>query len=148
MSGSTYPREGKAEAPPPQETCTRSEKTLRARIIGPRSWPASGAPPRFAVDPVGLPFWMVEMATTRSLMENIEDRSADNYYFGGDAEGVFGIGDSWTVPRQVWERLGPSGVLYYRVVAFDQGGYGAWAISVDDQHLDELPRLVVGRGNR
>jgi hypothetical protein len=95
------------------------------------------------VDAAGLPFWMVEMAATRSLMETVEHRSPENYYFGGDVEGVFGTGDRWAVPRQAWQRLGPSGLLYYRLVAFDQGGCGGWAISVDDQHLAELPRLVV-----
>jgi hypothetical protein len=116
---------------------------VRPRIVGPASWPAAGSPPEFAVDADGLPFWMVEMATTRSLMESVDHRCAENYYYGGDSEGVFGTGPRWTLPPQAWQRFGPSGVLYYRVVAFDQGDCGAWGISVDDEHLDELPQLVV-----
>jgi hypothetical protein len=117
---------------------------VHPRIVGPPRWPAVEAPPEFAVDADGLPFWMVEMATARSLIRSVDDRRPDNYYFGGDTEGVFGTGCRWTVPQQAWRRLGPSGVLYYRLVAFDQGGCGAWGISVDDEHLDELPQLVVG----
>jgi len=115
----------------------------RPRIVGPAIWPASGAPPQFRVDASGLPLWMVEMATSRALMESIEHRSADNYYFGGEVEGVFGTGDRWTVPEPAWRRLGAAGLLYYRLVAYDQGGAGGSTFSVDDQHLGELPRLVV-----
>jgi hypothetical protein len=113
------------------------------RITGPRTWPATGGPPEFVVETSGLPFWMVEMAAARSLMESLDDRSADNYYFGGDVEGVFGAGDRWTVPQPAWERLRSARRLYYRLVAFDQGGCGGWAISVDDQHLTDLPHVVV-----
>ncbi|WP_214402355.1 hypothetical protein [Pseudonocardia lacus] len=113
------------------------------RIVGPASWPACAAPPQFRVDAAGLPLWMVEMATSRALMESIEDRSGDNYYFGGEVEGVFGTGDRWTVPDQAWRRLGAAGLLYYRLVAYDQGGIGGCTFSVDDQHLGELPRLMV-----
>jgi hypothetical protein len=116
---------------------------VRPRIIGPATWPASGAPPQFRVDAAGLPLWMVEMATSRALMESIEHRSSHNYYFGGEVEGVFGTGDRWTVPEQAWQCLGAAGLLYYRLVAYDQGGVGGSTFSVDDQHLCELPRLVV-----
>ncbi|MCO1653678.1 hypothetical protein [Pseudonocardia humida] len=119
---------------------------VQPRIVGPATWPAAGAPPQFRVDAAGLPLWMVEMATSRTLMETIEHRSGDNYYFGGEIEGVFGTGDRWTVPVQAWRRLGASGLLYYRLVAFDQGGTGGSTFSVDDQHLCDLPRLVVAAG--
>jgi hypothetical protein len=115
----------------------------RPRIVGPAIWPASGAPPQFRVDASGLPLWMVEMATSRALMESIEHRSADNYYFGGEVEGVFGTGDRWTVPEPAWRRLVAAGLLYYRLVAYDQGGVGGSTFSVDDQHLGELPRLLI-----
>jgi hypothetical protein len=117
---------------------------VHPRILGPARWPAAGAPPEFTVDTGGLPFWMVEMAATRVLMRSTDNRGPDNYYFGSDTEGVFGTGHRWSPPRPTWQRLGPAGVLYYRVVAFDQGGCGAWGISVDDEHLDELPQLLVG----
>jgi hypothetical protein len=117
---------------------------VRPRIIGPARWPAAGVPPEFTVDADGLPFWMVEMAAAQGLMRTTENRCPENYFFGSDTEGVFGTGARWSPPQQAWRRLGPSGVLYYRVVAFDQGGCGAWGISVDDEHLDELPQLLVG----
>jgi hypothetical protein len=117
---------------------------VHPRISGPVRWPAAGHPPQFTVDTGGLPFWMVEMAAAHGLMRSTENRSPENYYYGGEVEGVFGTGPRWCPPPQAWRRLGPAGVLYYRVVAFDQGGCGAWGISVDDEHLDELPRLLVG----
>ena len=117
---------------------------MRPRIVGPERWPSACGPPEFSVDADGLPFWMVEMATTRVLMQTVENRCPDNYFYGGDADGLFGTGSRWCPPPQAWRRLGPSGVLYYRVVAFDQGGCGDWGISVDDEHLDELPHVLVG----
>jgi hypothetical protein len=121
---------------------------VRPRIVGPDRWPAAGDPPEFTVDGAGLPFWMVELATTRLLMRTVENRGPDNYFYGGDADGVFGTGRRWRPPAPAWRRLRPAGVLYYRLVAFDQGGCGGWGVSVDDEHLDELPCLLVGETMR
>lgn len=115
---------------------------MQPRITGPASWPAAGPPPEFAVDTAGRILFMVELAASRRLLTCITDRSPDNYFFGGEADGVFASGTRWRVPPDVWACLAHAPVLYYRVVAVDQVG-GDAAMSVDDQHLDALPALVV-----
>ena len=75
-------------------------------------------------------------------MINLARRAPDNYFHGGDAESTFATGCGWHIPVAVWAHLRRARVLYYRVVTFDQGS-GRSELSVDDHHLDALPRLVV-----
>jgi hypothetical protein len=115
---------------------------VRPTIVGPVAWPGLGPPPRFVVDPGVAPLFMVELAVEPALMGEVERRTRDNYFYGGDADSVFATGHLWCVPGPAWARLGRSRVLYYRVVTFDHDS-GLSALSVDDEHLDALPRLVV-----
>jgi hypothetical protein len=118
------------------------DRTVRPAISGPATWPVNGPPPQFTVDAAGMPLYMVELASARCLMMSIVDRTVDNYFYGGDAESVFATGAGWCVPRKVWAHLRLAYALYYRVVAFDQSA-GASELSVDDEHLDTLPVLLV-----
>ena len=120
----------------------RHPTTVKPTISGPATWPANGPPPRFTVDAVGLPLYMVELAASRHLMRSIVDRTPRNYFYGGDADNVFATGPCWSMPGEVWERLGRLPVLYYRVVVLDQAS-GSSELSVDDQHLTMLPAMVV-----
>lgn len=118
---------------------------MQPQITGPAAWPAAGPPPEFTVDAAGRALFMVEVAASRLLLTSLADRSPDNYFFGGETDGVFACGTRWTVPPDAWARLAHARVLFYRVVAVDQNT-GDAAMSVDDQHLDALPALVVEAG--
>ena len=121
---------------------TASTDGTRPTIVGPRSWPAHGSPPRFTVDTAGGSLYTVELAAAPALMINLVRRAPDNYFHGGDAESTFASGCGWRNPVAVWAHLRRAPVLFYRVVTFDQGS-GRCELSVDDLHLDALPRLVV-----
>jgi hypothetical protein len=118
--------------------------TVKPTISGPATWPANGPPPRFTVDAAGFPLYMVELAAARHLMQSIVHRTSRNYFYGGDADSVFATGTCWSMPDEVWARLGRLPALYYRVIAFDQAS-GVSEPSVDDQDLTMLPELVVER---
>lgn len=90
--------------------------------------------------------FMVELAAAPCLMTSVDDRTPDNYFFGGDAEGVFAAGSGWHVPPEVWKRIRHNRMLYYRVITVDQSG-GVSALSIDDEHLDALPEMVVQHGS-
>lgn len=117
-----------------------SEQVVTPTIMGPCVWPADGPPPRFDVDAAGLPLFMVELATAAGLMTCVAERTSDNYYYGGDADGGFATGCGWSVPRAVWAHLSRARLLYYRLVAVDQAT-GTSALSVEDQDLATLPAL-------
>lgn len=118
---------------------------MQPKILGPAVWPAAGPPPEFTVEP-GMLLFMVELAAARCLMTSVDDRTPDNYFFGGEEEGVFATGPGWHVPAEVWDRLCHTPVLYYRVIAVDQSG-GVSALSVGDENLDALPEMVVQHGS-
>lgn len=111
-------------------------------ILGPGVWPADGPPPRFDVDAAGRPLFMVELAAATGLMVDVAERTPENYFYGGDADGGFASGCGWSVPQYAWTRLRRALVLYYRVVAVDQAT-GTSALSVDDQEIVSLPALRV-----
>jgi hypothetical protein len=117
-------------------------RVVRPTIVGPPSWPADGSPPRFHVDTAGRPLYMVELATDPHLMSIVADRTAHNYFYGGDGDNVFATGPGWCVPTATWAHLQHAGVLYYRVVTFDHTS-GNSELSVDDHQLDALPLVVV-----
>ncbi len=118
--------------------------TVKPTISGPDRWPANGPPPRFTVDTAGLPLYMVELAADLRLMQSIVHRTPCNYFYGGDADSVFATGACWSMPGEVWARLGLLPFVFYRVIAFDQAS-GVSELSVDDQHLTLLPAVVVER---
>jgi hypothetical protein len=115
---------------------------VQPQITGPVSWPARGPSPTFTIDPAGRSLFLVELAADRHLMTSVADRSPENYFYGGDAEGDFATGTRWTVPSDVWARMAEVGALFYRVVVIDQGA-GDTAMSVEDDQLDALPSLEV-----
>lgn len=116
--------------------------TERPTIVGPATWPADGPPPRFVVDTAGLPLYTVELAAAPWLMTAVVARTAGNYFHGGDADGTFATGHRWCLPAAAWARLSRARILYYRVVTVDQHSDRS-GLSVDDQHLDALPCLLV-----
>lgn len=121
---------------------TNRPMTTRPTIVGPDSWPAHAPPPRFTVDTAGRSLFMVELAMSPVLMTSVVHRCAGNYFYGGDGESAFATGRRWCIPLATWAHLGRGAVLFYRVVAVDQGA-GGLSLSVDDRHLDALPWLVV-----
>jgi hypothetical protein len=115
---------------------------VQPQITGPGSWPAGGPSPTFTIDPAGRSLFLVELAAARHLMTSVSDRSPENYFYGGDAEGDFATGTRWTVPPDVWARLAGAGALFYRVVVIEERA-GDTAMSVEDDQLDALPSLRV-----
>ena len=115
---------------------------MQPQITGPGSWPAGGPSPTFTIDSAGRPLFLVELAAARQLMTSVTDRTPENYFYGGDAEGDFATGTQWTVPSDVWARMAGAGALFYRVVVVDQRA-GDTAMSIEDDELDALPSLRV-----
>ena len=114
-------------------------------LRGPTTWPATSEPPTFDVDDQGHPFWMVELATRPDLMVEGSGRSEDTYYLGGEEPDTFTSGSWWTMPQQVWDRLGPAGAIYYRLhTSESEAEWSDWTVSVDDPESGQLPFLQVG----
>lgn len=117
-------------------------------VIGPRRWPACGPAPEFRIRAggAGKPvLYMVELAAERELVADVAGRCVDNYFYGGDAAGVFAAQPAWRIPAETWERLRHRGALYYRIVTFDRSGCPLGA-SVPDDDLTLLPVLVLVPG--
>lgn len=89
--------------------------------------------------------YMVELAAERGLVADIVGRCVDNYFYGGDAPGVFAVQPVWRIPAEAWQRLRRRDALYYRVVTFGRTG-GPLGLSVPDDDLNALPVLVLVPG--
>jgi hypothetical protein len=121
---------------------------MSGTIVGPSDWPPSSEPPAFDVFPGGHAFWMVEVATAPELMEPAgeADRTEANYYLGGDSAGFFASGSQWTMPQDVWEKLGVfADRLYYRLYTSESDSeWLDWTASVDDGDWANLPSVHIG----
>ncbi|WP_167756949.1 peptidoglycan-binding domain-containing protein [Leifsonia flava] len=92
---------------------------------------------------------MIEVSTDLDLLDsaNQDQRSSQNYFFGGQTEGSFAATASWTMPQEVWDRLGQAERIYYRLyTSEDDADFVDWTVSVQDASSAETPFVLLGSG--
>ena len=133
------------------ERAEYSERVL-PKIIGPEVYVATDEAPAFYIEIGPNSYYAVEIATHTDLFSSQyeAERNPGNFYSSLEREGLIeahGAATTYTLPKEVWERLRGEKRLYYRIATSAMPGSNM-LYSTTDQQAANAPWIEITGGRQ